>query len=86
MTKNYGPGEDVRIARRNIVSNLSEFLDWPNGDCPHCFDEWYESTKDPLKVLGEKNVKTLEEHMQLLNGVWPPRVDGGGITEQQCRK
>lgn len=86
MTKNYGPGEDVRIARRNIVSNLAEFLDWPNGDCPHCFDEWYESTKDPVKVLGKKNVKTLEEHMQLLNGVWPPRVEGGGIIEQHCRK
>ena len=86
MTKNYGPGQDVRVARRNVVSGLAEFLDWPTGDCPHCFDEWYESTKDPIKVLGKKNVKILEEHMQLLEGVWPPRVEGGGTIEQQCLK
>ena len=86
MTKNYGPGEDVRVARRNIVSNLADFLEWPNGDCPHCFDEWYESTKNAVEVLGKKNVKVLEEHMQMLEGVWPPRVEGGGTIEQQCLK
>lgn len=83
MTKNYGPEEDVRVARQNIISYLADFLNWPDGVCPHCFDEWYESKKDPFEVLGTENVKILLDHMKLLVGVWPPPGEEG-FTEQQC--
>ncbi|KAL7523624.1 hypothetical protein ACHAXR_000258 [Thalassiosira sp. AJA248-18] len=83
MAKNYEKEEDVTTARNNVLNNLATFLGWPNGDSPQCFDSWYESTKDPLKVLGPKKVGILKEHMKLLEGVWPPEGEEG-VPEQQC--
>ena len=83
MAKNYDTEHDSLVARRHVLSYLAEFLDWPDGDCPQCFDGWRESTKDPLVTLGEENVQTLVEHMQYLEGVWPPPGEEG-ILEQQC--
>ncbi|KAL7539774.1 hypothetical protein ACHAXR_011628 [Thalassiosira sp. AJA248-18] len=83
MAKNYEKEEDVTTARNNILNNLATFLGWPNGDCPRCFDDWYESTKDPLKVLGPTYVEILTEHMKLLDGVWPPEGEES-VAEQQC--
>ena len=83
MAKNYETKRDVIVARRHVLSYLTAFLDWPSGDCSHCFDNWRESTKDPLVVLGEENVAPLMEHMKELEGVWPPPGELG-IAEQQC--
>mmetsp|Transcript_26829 Transcript_26829/g.49332 ORF Transcript_26829/g.49332 Transcript_26829/m.49332 type:complete len:420 (+) Transcript_26829:96-1355(+) len=83
MAKNYDNDDEVAEARGHVISNLANFLGWPNGDCPHCFDDWRESTKDPLEVLGEKNVPILREHMKWLEGVWPPPGEEG-VAEQQC--
>ena len=83
MAKNYDDVNDVTVARNNVLSHLADFFGWPNGDCPHCFDDWYESTKDPLAVLGPDNVAIMKEHMKFLEGVWPPPGEEG-IVEQQC--
>lgn len=83
MAKNYENEHDVKVARRHVMSYLSTFLDWPDGDCPQCFDDWRESSKDPLTVLGPEIVEVLAEHMQYLDGVWPPPGEEG-IGEQQC--
>lgn len=83
MAKNYDTEHDVKVARRHVVANLARFLGWENGDCDQCFDGWYESTKDPLEVLGSENVEILTEHMKWLEGVWPPPGEPG-VAEQQC--
>jgi len=83
MSKNYETEHDVRVARKHVMSYLTEFMGWPNGDCPQCFDDWRESTKDPAEVLGEENVAALGEHRKYLEGIWPPPGEEG-IAEQQC--
>lgn len=83
MAKNYENDHDVKVARRHVLGYLTSFLGWPDGDCPQCFDNWRESTKDPRDVLGAENVEILEEHMKSLQGVWPPPGEEG-IVEQQC--
>lgn len=83
MAKNYDSEHDVKAARKRVLGSMTEFLGWPNGDCPHCFDDWRESTKDPLAVLGEESVPMLREHMTWLEGVWPPPGEEG-VAEQQC--
>lgn len=83
MAKNYDTEEDVVEARGRVLDNLANFLGWPSGDCLHCFDDWRESTKNPVDVLGSENVEVLTEHMKWLEGVWPPPGDAG-VAEQQC--
>eukprot|EP00571_Detonula_confervacea_P012158 CAMPEP_0172311372 /NCGR_PEP_ID=MMETSP1058-20130122/14634_1 /TAXON_ID=83371 /ORGANISM="Detonula confervacea, Strain CCMP 353" /LENGTH=413 /DNA_ID=CAMNT_0013024531 /DNA_START=14 /DNA_END=1255 /DNA_ORIENTATION=+ len=83
MAKNYDTKEDVVAARGRVLDGLANFLGWPSGECPHCFDDWRESTKDPVDVLGSENVGVLEEHMKWLEGVWPPPGEEG-VAEQQC--
>lgn len=83
VAKNYDNKEDVVAARSNVVANLAEFLGWPNGECPTCFDSWHDSKKDPRTVLGKDKVDMLMEHMKLLEGVWPP-PGVEGVVEQQC--
>jgi hypothetical protein len=83
MSKNYETENNAIVARQHILSYLASFLDWPEGECPHCFDNWIESAKDPLEVLGEENVMALVEHTPFLEGVWPPPGEVG-IPEQQC--
>lgn len=82
MAKNYETAHDVQVARRHVLSYLTEFLGWEDGDCPQCFDDWRESSKDPLDVLGS-DVEILQNHMTFLQGVWPPPGEQG-IVEQQC--
>ena len=83
MAKNYETLHDVQVARRHVLSYLTEFLGWEDGDCPQCFDDWRESSKDPHDVLGPENVVILQNHMTFLQGVWPPPGEQG-IVEQQC--
>jgi len=83
MAKHYENAEDVKVARRNILFNLADFLGWPEGECPHCFDTWRDSRKDPLKVLSPHFVDILEDHKKLLDGLWPPPGEEG-VVEQQC--
>ncbi|KAL7526445.1 hypothetical protein ACHAWF_001771 [Thalassiosira exigua] len=84
MAKHYENQDDVPVARANVLANLANFLGWPNGDCPDCFLRWRESSKDPAKYLGPKNVEILTEHVKLLEGRWPPPGEEG-VVEQQCR-
>mmetsp|Transcript_2132 Transcript_2132/g.3920 ORF Transcript_2132/g.3920 Transcript_2132/m.3920 type:complete len:385 (+) Transcript_2132:99-1253(+) len=87
MAKFYKQEEDVTAARANIISYLATFLGWPVGECPHCFDNWHDSKKDPLKVLGKvgpEALDTLFEHKWTLEEAWPPRGEEG-VEEQQCR-
>jgi len=83
MAKNYKEEYDVKKARRRLIGYLTKFLDWPDGDCPHCFDDWRDSKKDARDVLGEENVALLEEHMKYMEGIWPPPGEDG-VVEQQC--
>ena len=83
MAKNYETENNAIVARQHILSYLASFLDWPEGNCPHCFDYWRESTKDPLEVLGMETVMALAKHTPFLKGVWPPPGEEG-IPEQQC--
>ncbi len=83
MARNYDTERDAVAARHHVLSYLTEFLNWPDGDCPQCFDGWRESTKDPLVILGDENMQALVGHMQELEGVWPP-PGKEGIPEQQC--
>jgi len=87
MAKFYRRDEDATAARINIIAYLANFLGWPVKECPHCFDNWHDSKKDPLEVLakvGPKAVNTLIEHKGELEGLWPPPGDEG-VEEQQCR-
>eukprot|EP00580_Thalassiosira_gravida_P006150 CAMPEP_0201634284 /NCGR_PEP_ID=MMETSP0493-20130528/7282_1 /ASSEMBLY_ACC=CAM_ASM_000838 /TAXON_ID=420259 /ORGANISM="Thalassiosira gravida, Strain GMp14c1" /LENGTH=298 /DNA_ID=CAMNT_0048106121 /DNA_START=15 /DNA_END=911 /DNA_ORIENTATION=- len=87
MAKLYTQDEDVIAARANIIAYLAKFLGWPVKECPHCFDKWHDSTKDPLEVLGKSGIPTvnkLYEHMGILTEVWPPPGEEG-VKEQQCR-
>jgi len=72
MEKNYNDKEKAAAARVNVLRDLAEFLGWPDGNCPKCFNSWHESKKDPIEVLGEENVAVLRSHMEWLEGVWPP--------------
>eukprot|EP00571_Detonula_confervacea_P004884 CAMPEP_0172318094 /NCGR_PEP_ID=MMETSP1058-20130122/33825_1 /TAXON_ID=83371 /ORGANISM="Detonula confervacea, Strain CCMP 353" /LENGTH=400 /DNA_ID=CAMNT_0013032825 /DNA_START=208 /DNA_END=1413 /DNA_ORIENTATION=- len=83
MAKNYETEHDLKVARKHVMAYLSQFLDWPDGDCSQCFDDWRESSKDPMDVLGSENVEILTDHMKYLDGVWPPPGEEG-IVEQQC--
>jgi len=86
MAKFYEREEDVIAARANIIAYLANFLGWPVGECPYCFDQWHDSTKDPMEMLGAldpKTVDTLFEHLGTLEGVWPPPGESG-VEEQQC--
>lgn len=83
MAKNYDSKHDVAVARKHVMAYLAEFLQWPSGDCPECFDSWRESKKDAREVLGEDNVPIMLEHMEYLQGIWPPPGEEG-IAEQQC--
>ncbi len=83
MAKNYDTEHDVKVARRHVMAYLTQFFDWPDGDCPQCFDSWRESSKDPYEHLGPENVEIMKEHMKFLEGVWPPPGESG-IVEQQC--
>jgi len=83
MSKHYGSEHEVKAARKRVLSYLTEFLRWPDGDCPQCFDDWKESTKDPREVLGVENVSLMMEHKKFLEGIWPPPGDDGN-AEQQC--
>ncbi|KAL7532268.1 hypothetical protein ACHAWF_004067 [Thalassiosira exigua] len=83
MAKNYETTHDVKVARKHVMAYLTEFFGWPDGNCPHCFDNWRESTKNPAEVLGSENVAILGNHMKELEGVWPPPGESG-IKEQQC--
>lgn len=83
MAKNYESDDEVVDARGRVISNLADFMGWPDGDCPHCFDSWKESSKDPVTTLGENNMPMLTEHMEWLEGVWPPPGEEG-VAEQQC--
>ena len=83
MSKNYDTEHDIKVARKHVMSYLTEFLGWPDGDCSQCFDDWRESTKNPVDVLGRENVEVMMDHMKYLEGVWPPPGEAG-IVEQQC--
>lgn len=83
MAKNYDTEKDALVARTHVLANMAEFLGWPVKECEHCFDNWYESKKDPEQVLGEEKTVMLREHMELLDGVWPPPGEEG-VAEQQC--
>ncbi len=51
-------------------------------NCPHCFDEWKESTIILEDVLGKEINKLERKHMTYLEGMWhPPREEG--VVEQQ---
>mmetsp|Transcript_39818 Transcript_39818/g.67903 ORF Transcript_39818/g.67903 Transcript_39818/m.67903 type:complete len:417 (+) Transcript_39818:168-1418(+) len=83
MAKNYEGEEETNAARARILGSLAEFLGWPDGDCPHCFDDWRDSSKDPIETLGEENMPVMLEHMKWLEGIWPPPGEQG-VEEQQC--
>lgn len=84
MAKNYDDENDVKVARGNVLANMAEFLGWPVKECEDCFDQWHESKKDPERILGERNVEILREHMELLEGVWPPPGEQGAMEQQRC--
>lgn len=83
MSNNYENEQDLLMARQNVISHLASFLKWPNGECEHCFDDWRESTKNPVTALGKKNAAIVMEHAKHLEGVWPPYDDSQ--PGQQCR-
>lgn len=64
-------------ARKKMLYNVANFLNWPVKECPHCFDSWHESTKDYAATLGPDNLRVLEEHIKSIEGTWPPN--------RQCR-
>jgi hypothetical protein len=64
MARNYDTKRDTIVVRCHMLLYLTEVLDWTDRDCPQCFDRWRESTKDPLEILGDKNVQALAGHMQ----------------------
>lgn len=80
--KNYDTREDVIAVRNDFIANLSNFLGWPNGDCPHCFDSWRDSRKNALGILGPY-ADMMREHMKVLDGVWPPS-SVEGVYEPEC--
>mmetsp|Transcript_1939 Transcript_1939/g.4029 ORF Transcript_1939/g.4029 Transcript_1939/m.4029 type:complete len:392 (+) Transcript_1939:297-1472(+) len=83
VSKTYEFDNDkVKQARKRLISHLARFLAWPRTDCPHCFDTWKDSTKDYNEVLGGETVAVLKEHMQQLEGIWPPV--GNNAAWQQC--
>eukprot|EP00986_Skeletonema_menzelii_P000541 scaffold159_cov151-Skeletonema_menzelii.AAC.17 len=85
MSKNYESMYEATMARQHILDYLAEFLGWPSSRCPECYNTWKESKKDPVKVLGEKNLGLMLNDMKELEGMWPPlEAIGSGLPEQQC--
>ncbi|KAL7519695.1 hypothetical protein ACHAWX_004452 [Stephanocyclus meneghinianus] len=60
-------------SRNVLIRNLAIFLDWPQVECPNCFDSWIDSTTDYVKILGNFNVKRLTKQLKELDGIWPPQ-------------
>eukprot|EP00804_Cyclotella_cryptica_P004438 CCRYP_006854-RA/>CCRYP_006854-RA protein AED:0.19 eAED:0.19 QI:302/1/1/1/0/0/2/234/337 len=60
-------------ARNVMVRNLAMFLNWPQVECPNCFDSWVDSTTDYVKILGNFNVKKLTKQWEKLESIWPPQ-------------
>ena len=67
------------------MSRLVNFLSWPRANCPLCFDDWPESTTNPIDEsvheLGQMNTDKLLKHMIFMQEVWPPLDDG-----EQCER
>ncbi len=81
-------GRSMEHARRNIVQYLADFLGWDVKDCPECFDHWKMSKKNHVEVLeremGIENVGIISEHMNKLEGMWPPPMAENSLLEQIC--
>ena len=86
-SKQYATPDRLIEARQHILSNLASFLGWPQHSCPYCFDHWQESKKSHAaeERLGEDVHGTLLEHLDQLEGIWPPRRVEDDLPEQQCR-
>jgi len=65
----------VLEARKDIHREMAIFLDWPQPECKHCFVAWRDSMKDYEKIFSRKELNIIRQHMQSLEGVWPP-VEG----------
>lgn len=62
-------------ARQDMLREMSLFLGWPQSECKHCFVTWRDSLKDHEKSFSPKELNILRQHMQSLEGIWPP-VEG----------
>lgn len=70
--------EKLSDARNRVIKDIATFLKWPITECDDCFNEWRESNKDPVAILGD-DVETIREDAQSLKGMWPP-TEG----DEQC--
>lgn len=85
-SKEFETQQQLQLAREAIVSHLATFLGWPIRSCPHCFNNWRESSKAPPELrLGEATTHVLLDHVKALEGIWPPQRIEDGLPQQQCR-
>ena len=70
--------------RERILADLSHFLRWHHPDCPRCFAEWKDSTKDPEIILGQDGLKSMKDEREKLMGIWPPTLVEEGTLQQDC--
>lgn len=85
-SKEFETQQQLLEARESIVRHLATFLGWPIRSCPQCFDNWRESSKSsPESRLGEATTNILLDHVNALEGIWPPRRIEDGLPQQQCR-
>lgn len=72
--------DDRRVgeARRHMIENLANFLNWPTKECSLCFDSWRESSKDHVSILEKMGaLDQIIKHAESLDGIWPPSTDEG---------
>ncbi|KAL3805394.1 hypothetical protein HJC23_009101 [Cyclotella cryptica] len=67
--------KDRRVAfeaRKDMIRNVATFLGWPQLECKYCFNSWVESKTDHTKDFEPELLQKLTEHMESLQGIWPP--------------
>jgi len=100
LTNKFYKGDTAQLntARQTVLSNLVNFLGWPQNQCDDCFNQWLDSkTLDPEAQLYNRGVEmgipqildTMERTKVALDGIWPPMppppLGGGAVAEeQQC--
>lgn len=80
-SKFHEDSTQVEEVRQRVLTHLTDFLSWEDGNCPHCFDSWVDSSKDWRNYIRDPKFEILKKHMKELDGIWPPKND---IPEQQC--
>lgn len=72
-SNNQQQGE--KTPRGKNLKNLANLMQWPQTDCPECFDEWRDSKKVPMDEVSLEDYQFLLDEREKLKDIWPPVPD-----------